>query len=164
MHDMAIAFRPVQDKSDLARLETALRALSADIGEDYTTDSATLAQALNGPDPAAHGLLALQGPQTVGAALYNPVFSTVRGAAGVSVSDLWVSGHARGQGLGAQLLAQVARDGDTRWQATWLKLAVYDHSHSAQQFYKRLGFEPATGMQEMRLGPRSVNILIKRTA
>lgn len=164
MREDIIAFRNVQDSADLARLEGALRALSADIGEEYTTDSITFAVALTGPHPVAHGLLAVQGDQTLGAALYSPVFSTVRGAAGVYISDLWVSADARGHGFGAQLLAQVAQQGATLWQATWLKLAVYDHSHSAQQFYQRLGFAPATGMQEMRLGPHGVEQLIKRTA
>ncbi|MGP9790543.1 GNAT family N-acetyltransferase [Roseinatronobacter sp. NSM] len=159
-----IAFRSVAGADDLARLETALRTLSADIGECYATDSATLARGLLGAQPAAHGLLALQGDQTLGAALYSPVFSTVRGGAGAYVSDLWVSAQARGQGLGARLLAQVARAGAAQWQATWLKLAVYDHSHSAQAFYQRLGFAPTQGMQEMRLGPQGVADLIKRTA
>ena len=157
-------FRKVSHPEDLTRLEAALRALSADISEDYTTDSAALSRAVLGMPPAAQGLLALQGDKTLGAALYSPVFSTVRGAAGIYISDLWVSAQARGQGLGARLLVQVARDGAALWQATWLKLAVYDHSHSAQQFYQRLGFEPASGMQEMRLGPQRVAELIKRTA
>ncbi len=162
MHDVALAFRDVRNADDLARLEVALRTLSADIGEAYATDSATLAQAVLGAQPCAHGLLALRGDQTLGAALYSPVFSTVRGAAGVYVSDLWVGAQARGHGLGARLLAQVAREGAARWQATWLKLAVYDHSHSAQHFYHRLGFAPATGMQDMRLGPQGFGHLIRR--
>lgn len=164
MHKLATLFRDVQDTDDLARLDAALRTLSADIGEEYAAPAATLARAVLGARPAAHGLLALGGDQTRGAALYSPVFSTVRGAAGVYVSDLWVSKDARGQGLGARLLAQVARNGAAGWQATWLKLAVYDHSHSAQHFYQRLGFEPASGMQEMRLGAQGIADLIKRTA
>lgn len=163
MRDDVMIFRKVSDSGDLTRLEAALRALSAELSEGYATDSAVLSQAVLGTEPAAHGLLALQGDKILGAALYSPVFSTVRGAAGVYISDLWVSAEARGQGLGARLLAQVARDGAALWQASWLKLAVYDHSHSAQDFYQRLGFQPATGMQEMRLDPQRVADLIKRT-
>ncbi len=159
-----VLFRTVAGAEDLVRLEAALRALSADIAEDYTTEAAALAHAVLGAQPSAHGLLALQGERTLGAALYSPLFSTVRGAAGVYVSDLWVGAQARGQGLGARLLAQILRDGAARWQATWLKLAFYDHSKDAQAFYQRLGFEPARGMQEMRLGPQAVAELIKRTA
>ncbi len=162
MRDMMLSFRAVTDSDDVARLEQVLRALSADLAEDYRTDSANLAQAVLGAQPIAYGLLAVQGAQTLGAALYSPVFSTVRGAAGVYVSDLWVGTEARGQGLGAGLLAQVAQAGAARWGASWLKLAVYDHSQQAQKFYQRLGFEPARGMQEMRLGPQGVANLIER--
>lgn len=157
-------FRHVTGADDLVRLEAALRALSADLEEENATDTSALAQAVLGPSPAAYGLLALRGDQTRGAALYSPVFSTVRGAAGVYVSDLWISPEMRGQGLGARLLAEVARAGAVHWTATWLKLAVYDHSHAAQLFYQRLGFAPARGMQQLRLGPQAVADLIKRTA
>jgi len=162
MRDDVIDFRTVQDGPDLARLEAALHALSDDIGEENACQSMTLAHALTGPLPAAHGLLALQGTLTLGAALYSPVFSTVRGAAGVHVSDLWVRADMRGQGFGARLLAQVARQSALHWQARWLKLAVYDHSAESQRFYRRLGFEPTTGMQEMRLGAKGVSELIER--
>ena len=59
---------------------------------------------------------------------------------------------------------KAARDGAARWQAGWLKLAVYDHSKAAQKFYKRLGFEPARGMQELRLDPQGVAELIRGIA
>ncbi len=162
MRETVINFRPVQDRNDLARLEAALRALSADIAEDYASDSATLEKAVLGAEPAAHGLLAAHGDQTLGAVLYSPLFSTVRGAAGVYVSDLWVSSAARGQGLGARLLAQVARDGAARWRATWLRLAAYHHSHEALRFYARLGFTPANEQQELRLGAAGFATLIER--
>ena len=155
-------FRMVQDEGDLARLETALRSLSADIGEDYATDSATLARAVLGTQSAALGLLALRVESTQGAALFSPSFSTVRGAAGVYVSDLWVSPEARGQGLGARLLAHIAQEGAARWGATWLRLAAYHHSHEALRFYGRLGFMPANAQQELRLGPEGFATLIKR--
>ncbi|HHX89698.1 MAG TPA: GNAT family N-acetyltransferase [Paracoccus sp.] len=157
-----VTLRSVQASADIARLEAALHALSLELGEIYATDPATLQHALTGPQPSAQALLAVQGGQTLGAALFSPVFSTVRGAAGVYVSDLWVSAEARGQGLGARLLAQIARQGAATWQARWLKLAVYDHSLEAQKFYKRLGFERAEGAQEMRLGAEAVAQLVKR--
>ncbi len=162
MRDMTLTFRIVQCADDLARLDTALRALSAAISEDYSTDRATLTQAILGPQPVACAILALQDDQTRGAALYSPVFSTVRGAAGVYVSDLWVSDAARGQGLGAGLLAQVTRDSAQRWRATWLRLAAYHHSHAALRFYARLGFTPVNDQQELRLGADGFATLIER--
>lgn len=158
-----VVFAPVTDAAGLARLDEVLRALSAEIAEDYAADLAALERAVLGPAPAACGLLALQGADTVGAALYSPNFSTVRGAAGIYVSDLWVARAARGQGLGARLLAQVARAGRARWGATWLRLAAYHHSHDALAFYARLGFTPADAQQELRLGPEATEALIRRS-
>ncbi|MGY6409414.1 MAG: GNAT family N-acetyltransferase [Alkalilacustris sp.] len=153
----------VADRADLARLERALAALSADLGDGHAATHDSLAGALFGPHPAAHGLLALEGEETCGAALFSPVYSTVAGAAGVYVSDLWVAPAARGRGLGRRLLAGVGAEADALWGAGWLKLAVYDHSTAAQAFYRRLGFAPALGMREMRLDAAGLAALRKET-
>ncbi len=162
MREHALTFRAVQGAEDLARLETALRALSAAIAEEYCTERATLTAAVLGPAPVAQAILALRGDQTLGAVLYSPVFSTVRGAAGIYVSDLWVSEGVRGQGLGAQLLAQVACDGAARWAARWMRLAAYHHSHGARRFYAWLGFSEADDQQELRLGAEGFEAMIER--
>lgn len=146
-----LRFQSVACEEDLARLDEALGALSADLGDSHATQRDDLRRALFGPCPAAHGLLALREAETAGAALFSPVYSTVRGAAGVFVSDLWVSPLMRGQGVGRRVLAEVAAAGAKLWAADWLKLAVYDHSTASQEFYRRLGFQPALGMRDMRL-------------
>jgi ribosomal protein S18 acetylase RimI-like enzyme len=156
-----IAFRRVTE-AELAPLEEALAALSADLGDAHAPQQAQLARAVLGPAPSAHGLLAVREGRTMGAALFSPVYSTVRAAAGVHVSDLWVAPQARGHGLGRALLAEVARAGAGLWAADWLKLAVYDHSRESQAFYRRLGFHPADGMQEMRLDAGATAALIGR--
>lgn len=156
-------FVRVVDAAGLARLDGALAALSADLGDAHAPQRARLHRALSGPHPAAHGLLALAGEDAVGAALFSPVYSTVRGAAGIYVSDLWVAPSVRGRGLGRRLLAEVARVGAELWGADWLKLAVYDHSTEAQAFYRRLGFHPAEGMREMRLDAARLAALIGRS-
>ncbi len=150
--------------ADLERLEGALAALSADLGDPHAAGRDSLARALFGPNPAAHGLLAQAGDDTRGAALFSPVYSTVKGMAGVYVSDLWVAPAARGQGLGRRLLAAVADEAGALWGAGWLKLAVYDHSTAAQAFYRRLGFAPAQGQQELRLEAAGIAALRRRTA
>ena len=147
----ALRLTRVASAADLERLEAALAALSADLGDTHAAGRDSLARALFGAHPSAHGLLAREGCRTQGAALFSPVYSTVMGAAGVYVSDLWVAPTARGQGLGRRLLAAVADEAGTLWGASWLKLAVYDHSTATQAFYRRLGFAQAQGQQEMRL-------------
>jgi ribosomal protein S18 acetylase RimI-like enzyme len=147
----ATRFVRVAGEEDLVRLDIALAKLSADLGDAHAAQRDSLRKALSGPHPVAQGLLALRDGATEGAALFSPVYSTVRGAAGVFVSDLWVAPAARGQGLGRQLLVEAARIGAELWAADWLKLAVYDASTETQAFYRRLGFHPAQGMREMRL-------------
>ena len=100
----------------------------------------------------ADQMLALEDGALRGAALFSPVFSTVRGAAGVYVSDLWVADAARGLGLGRRLLGAVGVRAGRLWRARWLTLAVYDHSTASRRFYDRLGFEPQTDATVMKLG------------
>ena len=134
-----VTIRPA-GAADMATLAAALERLSADMGDTHRADAATLTAACTGPDPACHGLLAFAGAQVVGAALLSPVFSTTTGCAGTYVSDLWVSRAARGTGLGRRLLRAAAEEGRARWQAGFVKLAVYDDNPAARAFYDRLGF------------------------
>lgn len=146
-----LRFLPVADEAGLDRLDAALGALATHLGDPYVAQRHRLRRALLGQSPSAHGLLALSGKQTAGAALFSPVYSTIRGGAGVHVSDLWVTPWARGQGVGRRLLRGIARRGVALWAADWLKLAVHDHSTDAQAFYRRLGFQAVAGMQDLRM-------------
>lgn len=143
-------FRAVETEADLILLDHALNALSHDLGDTHSAGLDALRTGLTGNIPAAHGLLALDG-ELIGAALFGPMFSTVRGAAGVYVSDLWVTEAARGQGLGRTLLAEVARRAGALWQAEWMMLAVYAHTPASRRFYERLGFEAQEQVTQMRL-------------
>ncbi len=126
---------------DAARLNAALRELSRSMGDAHRASDADIARAGFGPVPAFHALIAEQADgSTCGVALFSPVYSTVRGKAGAYVSDLWVAEAARGQGLGARLLAQVLAQGGRDWGAAFLRLAVYDDNPRARDFYERLGF------------------------
>ncbi|WP_241691045.1 N-acetyltransferase [Roseovarius sp. A46] len=147
---MMTEFRTVTTEADVVLLDRALRALSHDLGDTHEAGLDALRAALTGTTPAAYGLLAWDG-DVVGAALYSPVFSTARGAAGVYVSDLWVDGATRGQGVGQSILAEIARRAGKLWQAEWMTLAVYGHSTAARRFYERLGFAPQESVTQMRL-------------
>lgn len=143
-------FRAVETEDDLTLLDAALRQLSADLGDPHSAELDALRTGLKGTIPAAYGLLALEG-DLIGAALFGPMFSTVRGAAGVYVSDLWVTEAARGKGLGRALLSQVARRAGILWRAEWMMLAVYAHTPASRRFYERLGFEAQDSVTQMRL-------------
>lgn len=138
----AAAIRAVTE-ADLNLLEQGLRALAASLGDDYRAATGDLRRAGFGPAPVFHAVIAEDGAGLQGLAVFSPVFSTIRGAAGLYVSDLWVTGAARGQGLGQRLLAAAARQADTLWQARFLRLVVYEDNPDAQRFYHRLGMRPS---------------------
>lgn len=136
---------------DARALGDALAQLSAELGDRHRVEIADLARAGWGDDPAFRAQLALEGAQTLGVALYSPVFSTVRGGAGIHVSDLWVAPGHRAGGIGRQLLAAALADGRARWAARFIRLAVYDGSPGARRFYDRLGFAPLAGQSDLIL-------------
>ncbi|MCW1956596.1 MAG: GNAT family N-acetyltransferase [Roseobacter sp.] len=141
---MQTAIRPVTPDT-LPLLLHSLKSLAADLGDVFTASPEALRAALFGAAPACHALLALQGERCLGAALFAPVFSTVKGGAGAYVSDLWVAPEARGKALGTALLAAVAEQACTDWNARFLKLVSYADNDSALRFYARLGFAPLRG-------------------
>ena len=146
-----ITLHVVDTPADVALLDEGLRRLSADLGDTHKGDAALLEQALFGVHPSAYATLAMQGGDLRGVALYSPVHSTVRGAAGVYVSDLWVAPEGRGHGIGRRLLAGAAMLAAHWWNARWLTLAVYEHSTESRKFYERLGFGPQEGATVMKL-------------
>lgn len=154
-------FRTVQNDHDVDLLDTALRHLSDDLGDVHVAGQDALNAALGGAFPSAHAILALEDEALRGAVLFSPVFSTVRGAAGLYVSDLWVSDEARGKGLGRRLLAAAADRAGYLWHADWMSLAVYHSSDASRRFYQRLGFAPDTAATVMKLGPDGLGRLIR---
>ncbi|MDR9393853.1 MAG: GNAT family N-acetyltransferase [Roseovarius sp.] len=144
-------FRNVQSDADLEMLDHALRRLSVDLGDGHAADRAVLRRAVLDARPAAHGLLAVAAGTLAGAALFSPVFSTVRGAAGAYVTDLWTAADWRGQGVGRGLVERAGHRSERLWGATWLKLDVYARSAAARRFYEKLGFVAQTDMTAMRI-------------
>ena len=158
-----ITFHPVRTEQEVTLLDRALRALSADLGDTHKASRDCLASALLSEAAPAHGLLAMQDGTLCGAALFSPLYSTARGAAGVYVSDLWVDETLRGAGLGRKLLAEVMRRAAQTWQAQWLTLAVYDHSVASRAFYDRLGLVPRSGATVMTLDREGCLEMMKDT-
>jgi ribosomal protein S18 acetylase RimI-like enzyme len=136
---------------DMAALDAGLRALSADLGHTHRAGVAELADAALAPHPPFVGLLAEAAPGVVGVALLSPLFSTVRGAAGAYVSDLWVARDWRGRRLGEHLLAAARDTGATLWRARFLRLGVAHDNARARAFYDRLGFSAMTDETMMTL-------------
>ncbi|MGC9417869.1 MAG: GNAT family N-acetyltransferase [Rhodovulum sp.] len=126
-------------KADLGQLDAGLRQLSADLADPHRARISDLEKVLTGPAPLAHAVIAETDNDLAGLAMFSPIFSTMRGSAGLYVSDLWVSGAARGQGLGQRVLAAAAEEAGQLWDARFLRLVVYYDNPAAQRFYRRLG-------------------------
>ena len=139
------------DRADAGRLNTGLAHLSAALGDTHrATDDRIAAQGW-GDWPAFRAQLAEEGDALVGLALYSPIYSTVRGGAGVYVSDLWVAAQCRSDGLGRRLLRAALLDAEAEWGAGFLRLQVYDHTPRARRFYDRLGFVQTRGLADLVL-------------
>jgi GNAT superfamily N-acetyltransferase len=93
-----------------------------------------------GERPRFEAVLAFEGAEAVGLAVYFYEFSTWRGQPGVYVQDLYVAPSARGRGLGRDLIQAVRRRAAEQG-ARYVKLTVYDRNPAALAFYHGMGFE-----------------------
>jgi GNAT superfamily N-acetyltransferase len=97
--------------------------------------------ALFGDQPLAHCLLADDGEQVVGFAIWFVNFSTWLGTHGIYLEDLFVRPSARGAGHGRALLTELARIAVERGYGR-VEWAVLNWNESAQGFYAGLGARP----------------------
>jgi GNAT superfamily N-acetyltransferase len=136
---MTIRFAARADTPAIAELIRALADYEK-LAHQVTGSEAALAEHLFGARPFAEVLLAEEGPQVVGFALFFHNFSTFLAKPGLYLEDLFVRPEARGRGHGKALLvrlAQIAREracGRLEW-------AVLDWNAPAIAFYRSLGAE-----------------------
>ena len=105
---------------------------------------ALLAEQLFGERPAAEVLMAEQGGEPAGFALFFHNFSTWKGRRGLWLEDLFVRPRFRGAGIGLALMRQLARIAMQR-DCGRFEWWVLDWNTPAIDFYRRLG---AVGMEE----------------
>jgi GNAT superfamily N-acetyltransferase len=117
---------------------------------EVTATTADLAAALCGPRPYAEVVFACLEGTPVAYALFFPNFSSFVGKPGIYLEDIYVRPHARGRGVGKQLLAWLARTALERGYAR-LDWAVLDWNAPAIAFYRGLGAIPQDDWTTMRL-------------
>jgi GNAT superfamily N-acetyltransferase len=118
-----------------------------------------LHKTLFGPRPAAEVLLAYDGPECAGFALFFMNYSTFLARPGIWLEDLFVKPHARGKGIGFALLKKLAAIARER-ECGRMEWAVLDWNTPSIEFYKKLGAVPMdewtifriTGAELERLG------------
>ena len=108
------------------------------LGHACVATEALLRETLFGEAPAASVLLARQGPETAGFALFFRSYSTFLARPGIYLEDLFVFPAWRGRGIGTMLLAELARIAVARAYGR-LEWAVLDWNADAIGFYESLG-------------------------
>lgn len=111
------------------------------LAHEVVADEALLRRTLFGERRSAEALLAFDGGEAVGFALYFHNYSTFLARPGVYLEDLFVRPGARGRGVGRALLRAVARIALER-DSGRLEWSVLDWNEPAVQFYRSLGARP----------------------
>lgn len=153
-----ITIRPAE-MADVKQLNTALRELSNYLDDTHHASDESLKQAGFGPSPCFYALLAECEGEVVAVVMFSPLYSTTRGAAGVFVSDLWVSKSRRGAGLARNLLVAVCDAAADKWCAAFLRLNVYRNNQAAIGAYEKIGFDADLHEAVMTLNLDQFNFL-----
>jgi GNAT superfamily N-acetyltransferase len=96
---------------------------------------------LFGPRPYAEAIIAREGAEPVGFALWFHNYSTFAGRPGLYLEDLFVRPAFRGRGYGEALLRHLARIALDRGCARF-EWSVLDWNEPALKFYRKLGAVP----------------------
>ena len=146
---MAIRSARPDDVAAILRLIRALAEYEKLAHEVVATEDA-LRQSLFGARPAAEVLLAEEGGQAVGLALFFPNYSTFLARPGIYLEDLFVEPAHRGRGIGKALLQAVARLAVQRGCGRF-EWSVLDWNKPAIEFYQALGARPMSDWTVMRV-------------
>lgn len=145
----------IADAADAALILSFIRDLAdyEKLSHLVTATEGGLREALFGAHPGAEVVLAFEGDEAVGFAVYFHNFSTFLGVRGLWLEDLFVRPAYRGRGHGKALLLHVARIAHQRGCGRF-EWAVLDWNEPSIQFYKSLGAQPLDDWTIMRVtGP-----------
>jgi len=138
--------------ADVPALLDLVRELAAyeRAADQVEATEADLTAALFGTEPRVWALVAEDGGQVVGMAVYFLSYSTWTGRPGLYLEDLYVQPHHRRRGTGRALMAALAQRaleaGCARFE--W---SVLDWNQSALIFYRSLGAEAMAEWTTLRL-------------
>ena len=131
------------EPQDVPAILSLIRALAEyeKLLDEVTATEAALHDSLFGARPYAEAMIAWDGEQAVGFALFFHNYSTFLAKPGIYLEDLFVRPAYRGRGLGKELLARVARVAVERGCGR-MEWAVLDWNAPAIAFYRSLGARP----------------------
>ena len=108
------------------------------LSHELVATAASIHEGLFGVRPYAEVILAKDGTESVGFALFFHNYSTFLGRPGLYLEDLFVRPDRRGQGIGRQLLVALAHIAVERGCGRF-EWSVLDWNESAIGFYRRMG-------------------------
>jgi GNAT superfamily N-acetyltransferase len=138
--------------ADLPVILTCIRGLAEyeKLPHEVVATEEVLRESLFGPRPVAEVVLAEDGDDVAGFALFFHNFSTFLGRPGLYLEDLYVLPRFRGRGLGRQLLAHLAHLAVARGCGRF-EWAVLDWNVDAIGFYAAMGAVPMSDWTVYRL-------------
>ena len=120
------------------------------LSHEVTASKERLHEALFGSAPVAHAVIARDGSEPAGFALYFFNFSTFLAKPGLYLEDLFVRSAWRKRGLGRQLLAHLARIAVERGCGR-MEWSVLNWNETALRVYRSIGATPLTEWTVQRL-------------
>ena len=151
------------EASDVPTIAELIRALSRfeKLEHAVTMTEDLLTASLFGPRPYAETLIAEDGDEPVGFALFFHTFSTFLALPGIYLEDLFVIPERRGGGVGRALLERLAQIALERGCGR-LEWAVLNWNSDAIGFYERLGARPNSEWTVYRLAGEPLRILARQ--
>ena len=122
-----------------------------------------LRESLFGPNPVAEVLLAYEGSECTGFAIFFPVYSTFLAQCGIYLEDLFVRPHLRGRGIGRALLARVAQIALER-HCGRIEWGVLNWNLPSIAFYQKLGAVPMDEWTKYRLSGEALARLANQSS
>ena len=155
----SVTNRPCTE-SNLGTIEELIRALAAyeRMADEVVMDAELLRKSLFGERRYAEVLIAEEGGEAAGFALFFHNFSTFLGRPGIYLEDLFVRPEHRGKGYGKALLKRLAELALER-DCGRLEWAVLDWNEPSIGFYKSLGARPNDEWTVYRLAGDALNNL-----
>jgi GNAT superfamily N-acetyltransferase len=149
----------VADVPDVLRLIRGLAVYERMLNEVTATED-DIRDALFGPLPRAHAILAEAAGATIGLALYYYTFNTFKAARNIFLEDLFVEPAHRGSKIGLALMRHLARLAVAEGCAR-IEWRVLNWNQPAIDFYQQIGAKPVKIWHTRQLGGAALVALSK---
>jgi GNAT superfamily N-acetyltransferase len=127
--DMTVLLRMIRREAEFEKLT-----------EGFTATEQGLREGLFSSRPAAQAIIAFDGNDPVGFAIFFTTFSTFQAETGLYLEDLFVEEKWRSKGVGRKLLAHLANEAILR-QCNGITWSVLKWNERAVAFYRSIGAE-----------------------